>query len=227
MVTTDEFLQFWAKAIPSLQVHPDDVYALNGNRHTFELDALVGPWMGPLRTAPVVILTTNGKTNPNGVERYEATIPSAREEMARNLQGHAPLPSFATNPGGRKWTAEKLAQFDNLSYEDAAPKVAFVNLMPYRSRDGRDKHMVKLLPSCRLLKAWARDTLFREAEAGKCVVVCLRAARDWGLMRGTQRGQSLFAPKTTPSAFMYYTEMCDMEMRNRVVIAVRRALGRQ
>src|SRR5262249_38396980 len=102
MVTTEDFLKFWAKAVLSLQIHPDDAAALKGNRHTLALDALVGPFMGPVRTAPVVLLTLNGGIN--GVERDEANNPAVRGLMARNLGGDAPLPTFATNPGGREWT---------------------------------------------------------------------------------------------------------------------------
>ena len=40
--------------------------------------------------------------------------------------------------------------------------------------------MIKRLESARLVRAWAHDTLFREAEAGKRVVVCLRSAGAWG-----------------------------------------------
>jgi hypothetical protein len=109
MITTDSFLRFWAKAIPSLHMHPDDAAVLRMNSHSFELDALIGPWMGPIQTAPVVLLTLNGGVN--GVEREEAKIPSARDWTAHNLNGDVPLPTFATNPGGRVWTERRLAQF--------------------------------------------------------------------------------------------------------------------
>jgi hypothetical protein len=218
MFTTEDFLQFWAKAIPSLQIHPDDAVALKANRHTLALDALVGPFMGPVRTAPVVLLTLNGGIN--GVERDEAKIPATRELMARNLAGDAPLPTFASNPGGREWTERRLAQF-GLSYKVASLKVAFVNLIPYRSREGaKDLHMLERLESARLVRAWAHDTLFREAEVGKRVVVCLRSARAWGLELDTQRGLSLFTPKFNRAGFMLHGPM-----REKVSIAVRRAVG--
>jgi hypothetical protein len=49
--------------------------------------------------------------------------------MAHGLGGDAPLPAFATNPAGRGWTKRGFAQF-GLSYDAAASKVAFVNLIP-------------------------------------------------------------------------------------------------
>jgi hypothetical protein len=228
MVTTENFLRFWAKAIPNVQVHPDDVAALDGNRHDLARDVLVGPFMGPVRAAPVVLLTLNGGLGKEGVEQREATIPSAREEMARNLLGDAPLPSFATNPGGREWTERLLAQF-GLCYESAAPKVAFINLIPYRSMSGsQDMRMAKLLPSSRMVLAWAHDTLFPEGEAGKRVVVCLRSARAWGLDPDTpQRGQSLFTPYFNRRGIMCHVDRNGepSPMREKVGTAVRRAVG--
>lgn len=217
MVTTEDFLQFWAKAIPSLQVHPDDDIALKSHRHTLELDTLVGPFMGPVRTAPVVLLTLN--PGSSGVEQNEAKMPDVRELVARNPGGEAPLPTFETNPEGLKWTASRLAQF-GLSYEVAKLKVAFVNLMPYRSKAGaKDMRMSGCLESVRLVRAWARDTLFREAEAGNRVVVCLRSAREWGLEPDSQRGRSLFTPKFPRGGFMFHGPV-----RDKVSMTVRRTI---
>jgi hypothetical protein len=218
MITTEDFLQFWAEAIPSLQVHPADAVMLESNRHKFALDTLVGPFMGPVCTAPVVLLALNPGL-VGGEEQAEANILEVREQMAHNLGGEAPLPTFKTNPAGRKWTEGRLAQFA-VRYEPAASKVAFVNLMPYRSRNGSDDiSLSEHLKSCRQVKAWARDTLFPEAEAGRRVVVCLRSARLWGLEPGNQRGISLFAPKVTRGGFMHHNAM-----REAIGLAVRPAV---
>src|SRR6516225_4584642 len=53
---------------------------------------LVGPFMGPVRTAPVVLLTLNPGFS-TGEAREAAQIPAARESMANNLGGDAPLPA--------------------------------------------------------------------------------------------------------------------------------------
>ena len=135
MVTTEDFLQFWAKAIPSLHVHPDDAAELGRNHRALALDTLVGPFMGPVRTAPVVLLTLNGGLAGTGEEKRAAQIPSEREATARNLGGDAPLPAWANNPAGRVWTVKHLKQF-YLGYDTASTKVAFINLIPYRSREG-------------------------------------------------------------------------------------------
>ncbi len=129
------------------------------------------------------------------------------------------MPSFAANPLGRQWTEGKLGQF-GLSYLAAATKVAVLNLMAYRSREGaKDKHMLDRLASSRIVRAWARDTLFREAETGKRIVVCLRSARAWGMAPDTHRGVSLFTPEFARSGFMHHGPM-----REKVGLAVRRAV---
>jgi hypothetical protein len=210
VTTTEDLLRFWTKAIPSLQVHPDDAPVLDAYPHSLALDTLVGPWMGPVRTAPVVLLTLNGGIGANGVEVAEAQMPAVREFMVQNLGGDAPLPAFKTNPAGREWTERRLAQF-GLSYQAAATKVAFVNLIPYRSRAGSDDmRTAKRLESYRLVRSWAHDTLFPQAEAGERVVVCLRSASHWGLVTDTHRGKSLFTPKVNRSGFMHHGPMREM-----------------
>ncbi len=224
MITTQDLLRFWARAIPDLQVHPDDDAALRESRHSLVLDALVGPWMGPVRTATVVLLTLNG--GYNGVEREEAKMPSVREAMARNLGGDTPLPDFATNRGGREWTERLLARF-NLTYELAASKVACVNLLPYRSVEGsRDLRMVEHLKSARLIWDWAHYTLFPEAEAGERVVICTRSVRAWWLDPDVpKRGQSLFVLKFT-RRLDWYLDQGSGPTRDDIILAVHAAIGR-
>jgi hypothetical protein len=220
MITTDKFLQFWAKAIPNLQIHPDEAEALKSNRHNFMLDTMIGPFMGRLCTAPVVLLRLNPGDSKRGDEQREAQMPAVRQQMIDNLAGDAPLPNWATNPKGREWTEMQLRPF-GVNYQTATDHVAFVNILAYRSRNGDgagDKHMIDRLASCRITRAWARDTLFREAERGERVVVCLMSAAAWGLTVGTERG-TLFAPPMTRG------KMHHGPMREKVGLAIRRAVG--
>jgi hypothetical protein len=222
MISTDDFMKFWSKAIPNLHVHPDDEAALSNNNHEFELNALIGPWMGPIRTAPVVLLTLNGGLMGNGEEARAAQLPAARAFAAHNLTGDAPLPDWHAigNPAGLGWTTGRLTQF-GLSYKQAADKVAFINLIPYKSKEGaKDMPMADRLPSARMMRAWARDTLFKQAEAGERIVVCLRSARTWGLPTPpTPPRGKLFVPEFTRGGFMHHGEM-----REQIGLAVRRAV---
>ena len=220
MTSTTDYLAFWSKAIPNLHVHPDDEAALKSNPHEFALDTLVGPWMGPIRTAPVVILMLNGGMAGNGEEARAAQMPTARESMAHNLTGDAPLPNWEGigNPAGREWTTRRLNQF-GVSYKAASDKVAVVNLIPYRSKEGaKDIRMADRLESCRVLRSWMHYTIFKEAEAGKRVVICMRSHRHWGLERGTNRGVSLFSPVCNRAGFTLHDERAPIGQ------AVRRAV---
>src|SRR5262249_22205335 len=138
-----------------------------------------------------------------------------------NLGGNAPLPTFATNPKGRVWAEARLRQF-GLNYQNAGSKVAFINLIPYRSSEGSKdkKRMIPHLASSRIVLAWACDTLFREAESGKRVVVCLRSAKDWGLDPAIPERGLLFTPKVNPrSGYLVHGAV-----REKVCLAVRRAV---
>jgi hypothetical protein len=201
--STDDLVQHWAKAIPDLHIHPDDAEALRTKRHQFELGALVGPWMGPIRTAPVVLLYLNPGLAGTGEEVTSAQDPEVREAMVRNLAGDAPLPSWKGNPAGLGWTDSKLKQF-GVTYESASSKIAFVNLIPYRSAEGsKDARMSKCLESSRLMLTWANDTLFPEARAGERIVVCLQSAHLWNLQTGTREGEALYAPPKTRQGIMH------------------------
>jgi hypothetical protein len=224
MMTTEEFLAHWQKVVPAgLLVHPDDAPALKSENHYLALDTLVGPFMGPVRTASVILLTLNGGVS--GIEAIIAKEEEEREWFRRNLGGDEPLPDFSRNPGGQKWLARILKQFD-LSRDTAANRVAFVNLIPYRSREGaKDAHIVKALPSSRLALSWIHRTIIPEAREGRRVLVCLRSPQDWGLSspreRGILLGESFFIPKVNRGAIMLHGEF-----REKVKEAVRSALSR-
>jgi hypothetical protein len=222
MTTTPQLLAYWARCT-DLHVHPDDETALRENTNAFRLDALIGPWMGPIKTAPVVVLTLNGGFN--GAEVEEAKNPVARRWTANNLQGASPLPDFAANPLGRVWTQRILGKF-GLSYAHASA-VSFVNLIPYRSYAGaNDLRMAERLKSARLVRDWARTTLFPEAETGRRVVVCARSVRAWGLDPSVrQRGQSLFVPRFTRRIDWMY-DQGNGPSREQVTAAVHEAIAR-
>jgi hypothetical protein len=163
--------------------------------------------MGPISEAPVVLLYLNGGLGNRAEVISASQDAETREEMIRTLHGGAPLFSFRTNPLGRIWTDGKLGQF-GLTYQSAATKVAFVNIMAYKSQNGgEDVHMVNRLTSSRMVRRWAHDTLFPEARRGERVVVCLRSARLWGVTPGTREGDALYAPDVTRGGFMHHGSM--------------------
>jgi hypothetical protein len=198
-ITTERFLEFWSKVTDDLCVHPDDAAVLRDNRHRFETNTMVGPFMGKVKTAPVVFLTLN--PGSSGVESDEAQTPSVREGTKRILGGDAPLPSFETNPEGRKWTQRILTQF-GVRYESAVDRVAFINFVPYRSKGFTDHKLITRLHSVSMVRRWTEDTLFREARGGERIVVCIVAHERWGLQPGTTQGVSLFSPQCVPRQYI-------------------------
>jgi hypothetical protein len=223
-MTTENYINFWSKCT-DLQEHPDDTAVLKAHQHTHQLQTsvLIDPWRGPIRTAPVILLTLNGGLVGNGEEAVAAQMPAARASMTHNLTGNAPLPNWEGNPAGRGWTERRLNAF-GLTYRSAADKVAFVNLISYKSRDGAlYKHMASLLPSSRATAAWMRDTIFPEAEAGRRTVVCLVSHRHWTLVPGTKRGKALYAPHTNRRYDLLYDQKSG-PTRQEIEQAIRRAV---
>jgi hypothetical protein len=134
----------------------------------------------------------------------------------------APLPEFATNPGGRIWTEKQLSVIER-TYADA-DRIAFVNIMPYRSAEGsKDLRMLNKLASARMVRDWARDTLFPAARDRKRVVVCIRPRGQWGPPLYTHDG-TLFAPECSRGGHMCYYDERTSALRSAVIEAVHRAL---
>ena len=213
---TPDIFDFWSEVRIGETVHPADRMRLSQFNHNFDLSCLSGSWRGPLRTAPVVLLFLAPGWSPQGsvMAKQEIYI----ERNARMRAGYEPLPEREeTNPGWI-WAARRTKVFG--PWEELRPQVAILNIVPYHSpgrfKDGR---AIKMLPSCQMTLAWARAVLFPQARRGDKVVVCLRAARRWGLKRGTQEGQ-LYAPKTVPSGYMEHGPM-----REKIIATVRKAIG--
>ena len=115
--------------------------------------------------------------------------------------------------GGSNWFARRTKCFGD--WETVRHHVAVLNIGAYWSKTFNDAPLLAALPSSRTSIAWAQDVLFPQAITGERVVVCLRAARFWGLEVGFQDGL-LFAPHVTRSGYMKRDAM-----RDRVIQAVK------
>jgi hypothetical protein len=107
----------------------------------------------------------------------------------------------------------------------AASGIAFLNIGAYKSREMNDTELLAALPSSRVCLDWAQQELFPAAEAGKRVVICLRAAKFWGLKPGTDYPGALFSPKVNRAGDMLRKEPADREYRERAINSVRTALS--
>ena len=73
--------------------------------------------------------------------------------------------------------------------------------------------MLAALPSSRVSIDWAQRVLFPEAMSGRRVVICLRAARYWGLQDGKRYGRALFAPLVARNGHMIHKPLRSVVVR--------------
>jgi hypothetical protein len=215
LLATMDIFRFWVTVERRDRIHPADreVFA-RVKGHTFDLKCLPGCFGGPLRTAPIVLLYLSPGWSP--LDRKDAVSKSGQNYHMRRRRGYEP---FRQEGPGFKWVRSRTKCF-GLRWEQIASKIALLNIGSYHSKSFTDIPLLAALPSSRMSIAWAQEVLFPEAIAGKRVVICLRAARFWGLEPGKQYGKSLFAPKVTRAGHMKHGTM-----RNRITRAVRRKLN--
>jgi hypothetical protein len=209
---TDIF-EFWRRVAPNAHEHPADskIFARVKN-HGFDLKTLPGCFMGPLRTAPVVLLFLSP-----GLSEEDRPSPARIEWHAKNRSGNEPLVSEALHAPAYQWWKQRTKCFE-CEAEKLASNVAILNIGAYHSKTFRDHGLLAALPSSRAVLDWAQSTLFPAAEAGDRVVICLRAAKYWGLQSGKNYEGTSFAPNVTRSGHMHKKD------RNKIVAAVKRAI---
>lgn len=219
-MTTDIF-RFWSQISPSAGVHPADRAIISRVDHRFDLKCIPGCISGPLLTARVVLLYL-----APGWTKDDPTIAKNRKYRdfhTRTRMGREPLPGPKDYLPWHRWCKERVRPFGD--WCELQSKVAVLNIAAYHSKDFNDYPLLAALPSSRVSLEWAQNELFPRAEAGKLVVVCLRAAPYWGLdvgEEGRSYGRSLFAPRVTRGGNMEHGDM-----RDKVVRAVQGALGIQ
>jgi hypothetical protein len=194
-----EIFEFWSKIGPQDRVHPADADVLSRVKHRFDLRCLPTPYMGPLKTAPVVILYLS----PGFIERdvEEARTARAQSHHFARKRGDQPLPGPEFT--GFDWWRTRTSCFGN--WQDLRSAVAILDIGAYHAKTFADPHVLAALPSSRVSIIWAQDVLFPQAVAGQRVVVCLRAPHFWGLTTSEKPfGRGLFAPPVTRGGHMIH-----------------------
>jgi hypothetical protein len=218
---TDIF-QFWAKVQPTDYVHPADRDVLSRTNHHFDLKCLPGCFAGPLRTAPVVLLYLSPGRSEK--DRKEAKSKSVQDHWMRCRRGRDPFPkdpSFTKCPGYAvwyKWVTSRTKCFGD--WDRLHSKIAVLDIGAYHSKTFVDYPLLAALPSSRVSIAWAQGVLFPQAIAGRRVVICLRAARFWGLEAGKKYGRFLFAPPVNQGGHMKHGKM-----REQIIEAVKSVIN--
>jgi hypothetical protein len=186
---TDIF-EFWSRIKRGERIHPDDKEVfdrINPEKHGFKLDCLPGCFAGRLKTASVVLLYLSPGHDQATTD--DAKTEESKDYHFRRYQGEEP---FRDTGPGRSWVESKTKVFGD--YDTVKKHFAVLNIGAYHSKTLKDYGSLLALPSSRVSLSWAQQTLFPEAEAGKRIVICLRAAAYWGLDVGREYKGTLFAP---------------------------------
>lgn len=214
-----DIFDFWARVAPGDHVHPDDRDMLSRIDHGFDLRCLPGQLAGLLRTAPIVLLFLSGGLSDDkdlAISDSEASI----DDHRKRRQGLLPLWGPAEHLDAWKWWTSRTKCF-GVDWRLLQANVAVLNIGAYHSKHVINPKLLAALPSSKVSRAWAQDVLFPQAQLGDRVVVCLRAAKLWGLNPGQRYGQSLFAPNVTRGGHMFRDPL-----RDEVIAAGREILRR-
>lgn len=224
---TENIFRFWAKIKPHEKIHPADrdVFDRVGRRgHGLDLRCLPHCFVGPLKTAPVVLLFLSPGLDKHDLK--DARTPQGRSRYARERKGYLPFRSQGEHPTGHRWLISRTKAF-GVELEKLRHKIAVLNVGAYHSKEFKDYSLLAALPSSRASLEWAQKKLFPQAIRGERVVICLRAARYWGLKEGKKYGRSLFAPTVVRGGHMGKKTRKQKKMRADVIRAVRKAIVRK
>ncbi len=193
--------------------------SFKGTLDTLNTECLPTCFAGRLRTAPVVLLYLNPGLVSSDIT--EAGTSEAQTRYAERRKGNQPLDGKEDHLEHYVWWTGRTKVFG--PPEIVRERVAFLNLVAYHSKNFGAHHAPAVLPSSRVTLDWAHEILFRDAINGKRVVVCMRAAAQWGLRPGDKNGQ-LFVPGTVRGGHMKKAGDHAV-LREGVVKAVRTAIG--
>jgi hypothetical protein len=187
-----DLFDFWRRLRRGRTVHPEDEAAfkrVDAKKHGFRLDCLPGNFGGRLRTADVVLLYLSPGFSETDVA--DATDQKFIRYHFKKLRGDEPFSNDPNRPGF-KWLESRTRVFGD--FETVRHRLAVLNIGAYHSRSVADYALLTALPSSRVAVDWAQEKLFPEAEKGKRIVICMRAASHWGLEVGRRYSGTLFAP---------------------------------
>lgn len=188
-----DIFEFWSRIDRGALVHPADRAVfdrLDPSKHGFQLDCLPGCFAGSLLTASVVLLYLSPGFSPADLD--DAASEDGKDYRYRCYAGNQP---FRDSGPGVNWLTSRTKRFAD--YATVQQNFATLNIGAYHSTNVGSIETLLALPSSRVSISWAQDVLFPEAEAGKRVVLCMRAASSWGLDVGRRYNGTLFAPSVT------------------------------
>ena|SRR5271157_2633983 len=128
---TVDIFEFWSQVGPEDRYHRKDheVFARMKNTHGFDLGCLPSCFMGPLRTAPVVLLYLSP-----GLSEFDRSDAETSEGQSRVMEcraGNQMLPGPKDHKVAWEWWKQRTTRFGE--WEDLRSKVAFLNICAYHS----------------------------------------------------------------------------------------------
>jgi hypothetical protein len=197
-----DIFEFWSRIDRGALIHPADKAVfdrLAPEKHGFQLDCLPGCFAGRLRTASIVMLYLSPGYSKADLD--DAASEDGKDYRFRSYEGNLP---FRDSGPGLKWLKSRTKVFADFSI--VKPNFATLNIGAYHSTNVRSFASLLTLPSSRVSLSWAQEVLFPEAEAGKRIVICMRAAACWGLDVGRRYEGTLFAPAVNRGGYLIKNE---------------------
>jgi hypothetical protein len=209
-------------------VHPEDREDVENlfDYHKDFLNTYPAPYWGPLRTAKLVLAYAGpGNTIGQG-ENGDVGQAQSVDWLARrhnSLSGDAPLDDKLHHGVLQSWFRTRLRSVlkdRDANLDQFSNAIAFINLTAYRGTETKWEE-VAFLPSTQVMRNWARSDLFPDAEAGRRVVIIMRAHKWWGIRKAPWSKGSLFAPPVNRAGVL----LSEQDVGKAAQAAARKILG--
>ena len=134
---TIDLFEFWSACSPTDRIHPTDrdVFDRLKDSHGFDLQCLPCCFMGPLKTAPVVLLYLSFGLDDEDL--VEATCERGRDRYMKMRLGTQPLPGPDEHRIAWTWWTSRTKCFGG-KWQDLRTKIATLEICAYHSRKFRD-----------------------------------------------------------------------------------------
>jgi len=214
--TACDLFEFWSGVSSNAKVHPADRFVMDRVKSKFNLDCLPLCFIGPLKTARIVLLYLSPGLSE--LDSAGASDKDHQDYVMSQRSGTACLPGKKEHEDAWRWWTTRASPFGH--WEELRDRLAILDIGAYHSRNFKDHPFLVSLPSSRRTLDWAQNELFPAAVDRRRLVVCMRAHRYWGLEPEYVDGY-LFGANTVRSGFMKKDKV-----RDQVLVAAREILAR-
>jgi len=106
---TEGIFDFWNEAGAANKIHPRDAAVLSRVKHGFDTECFPMPFMGPLKSAPVVLLFLNAGFCAKDAE--DGKTEDGRSRYVKLLEGLQPLPAPEEHEPAWRWWSRRTRDF--------------------------------------------------------------------------------------------------------------------